>query len=119
MCALRGLPPVCARMRTMSLLKLTLLLLVYVSLDFSNPMMPGAVSFGSDASVKGYQADRVREADVVAPHLPAAMPQRLTPARASVMVSPRSVREAPLVWQVLFRRAYPSLSAPVDSSEDH
>ena len=34
----------------MSLLKLTLLLVVYVALDFSNPMMPGAVTFGDDSA---------------------------------------------------------------------
>ena len=30
-----------------------LLLLVYVVLDFGNPLMPGAVNFGADESMEG------------------------------------------------------------------
>jgi hypothetical protein len=39
---------------------LPVLLLLYVSADFSNPMMPGAVSFDPDESVSAVRVDRAR-----------------------------------------------------------
>jgi hypothetical protein len=36
------------------------LLLIYVTLDFSNPLMPGAVNFDADDSVDGVHGERVR-----------------------------------------------------------
>jgi hypothetical protein len=36
------------------------LLLIYIGLDFSNPLMPGAVNFDADDSVDGVHAERVR-----------------------------------------------------------
>ena len=40
--------------------RLALLLLLYVSLDFANPLMPGAVTFDPSGSVDGLRAPRVR-----------------------------------------------------------
>lgn len=40
--------------------RLLWLLLIYVTLDFSNPLMPGAVNFDADDSVDGVHAERVR-----------------------------------------------------------
>ncbi|MBI2158262.1 MAG: hypothetical protein HYU26_15380, partial [Candidatus Rokubacteria bacterium] len=44
----------------MTVSRLTLrLLLLYVALDFSNPLMPGAVSFDPDDSVEAVRAGRL------------------------------------------------------------
>jgi hypothetical protein len=108
-------------MRAMSLLKLALLLAVYVSLDFSNPMMPGAVSFDADDSVEGRRADRGREADAdaSAARLPAAAPLRSAAAAPAVMGRARPAPRGTPVWQPHVPRSYPSASSSTAPSEDH
>jgi hypothetical protein len=40
--------------------RLAWLILIYVTLDFANPLMPGAVNFDAEDSVDGVHAERVR-----------------------------------------------------------
>ena len=105
----------------MSLLKLALLLAVYVSLDFSNPMMPGAVSFDTTDSVEGRRADRGREAEVEAgaSHLPAVAPLRHAAVVPAVTGRARPAPRGAPVWQAHLPRSYPCASASTAPSEDH
>lgn len=41
----------------MTIRKLAWLIAVYVTLDFANPLMPGAVTFDADASIEGVTVD--------------------------------------------------------------
>lgn len=75
----------------MTVSRLTLLLLLfYVALDFSNPLIPGAVSFDPDESVEGVRAGRVAAPAATAarlapapPRLQAVLLERPVPARVS------------------------------------
>jgi hypothetical protein len=92
---------------------------VYVSLDVSNPLMPGAVTFCDGESVEA-RTDRFR-ADDDAPSVtrtpvvdravvlePPLAPSRLT----SVPLPARS-------WQAHVTRSHPPRRAPAPSPEDH
>jgi hypothetical protein len=95
--------------------RLALLLLVYVSLDFANPFMPGAVSFES-GFVEAAGADRHRPAAATAA---TASPPRngpvLAPERPLPPARPGTVR----------RRIFPSAGHempsfdPASPAEDH
>jgi hypothetical protein len=102
----------------MSLLKLALLLAVSVSLEFSNPMMPGAGGLGTEDSVKGRQSDRGRDADAGAPRLPAAAPHRIVPGPPSSALRARPAPAGEPTWRVHVRRSYPSSSRSFASSEE-
>jgi hypothetical protein len=65
---------------TMAVSRVSLLVLVYVTLDFANPLMPGAVSFDR-GSVDVVQGDRARPAAVV--------PVCITPTPETVVERPR------------------------------
>lgn len=55
-------------MAAMTLARLALLVAVYVSLDVSNPLMPGALTFGGEQSIELRQAERYRgQAHLAAP----------------------------------------------------
>ncbi|HEV8640464.1 MAG TPA: hypothetical protein VGV13_05140 [Methylomirabilota bacterium] len=58
---------------------LTVLLFLYVALDFSNPLMPGAVSFDADDSVEGVRAERPRIDDQDAIGVPTLPPRLIAP----------------------------------------
>ncbi|HUP34572.1 MAG TPA: hypothetical protein VNC82_03895 [Candidatus Limnocylindria bacterium] len=105
----------------MSLLKLALLLAVYVSLDFSNPMMPGAVSFDTAKSVEGRPADRGREveADAGGARLPAVAPLRHAAGAPAVTGRARPAPRGAPVWQAHVPRSYPSASVSTAPAEDH
>jgi hypothetical protein len=103
--------------------QLFLLVLGYVTLDFANPLMPGAVTFAA-GSVEVVQADRTarmaRPAAVPA-RLPAALPTwtatlwDATPTRTAPASTP-----APVATGRSARRAPPpSDFAPPPPSEDH
>jgi hypothetical protein len=105
-------------MKAMTLARLALLFAIYVSLDVSNPQMPGALTFSIQESVEVRQPDRVRgEDDAALTPLPGA--ERLAPPeRSDVLVRPA----APVT--VRSRRAHitrsrPSLPKPASPSEDH
>jgi len=106
-------------MRAMSARRFSLLLLLYVSLDVANPLMPGAVQF-VDGSVEVVQADRARAESIVAPALLAHVP---TLGRPHVVVQTLS-RSHPMTVdhrQTLLpaRRPPDALSDPASPSEDH
>lgn len=97
---------------------LVLALTIYLSLDVSNPMMPGALTFGVQESVEVRQSDRVRGEDDAA----------LTPLRGAERLDPpeRSVTplRAPAPVTAGSRRAHvtrshPSLPTAPSPSEDH
>jgi len=72
----------------MKLARLALLVAVYVSLDVSNPMMPGALTFGVEQSVELRQAERYRgQAPLAAPGPRPPEPEQL--ARTDALVVPR------------------------------
>lgn len=66
---------------------LVLLLFLYVALDFSNPLMPGAVNFGAEESVEGVRAERR-----LAPDLPDVRPATPAPEPAAPAVEPADAR---------------------------
>jgi hypothetical protein len=97
---------------------LVLAVVIYVSLDVANPLMPGAVTFGLEDSLDMRQVDRLRAHDVTAlsPALPVSELQgevRSTPVLGSW--SPHTGPTAPPPA----RRARSSLVAPAAPSEDH
>lgn len=99
--------------------RLALLLLLYVSLDVANPLMPGAVQF-VDGSVEVVQADRARAESIAAPALLARLPALERP---HVVVQTLS-RSRPMTVdrrQTLLpaRRPPDALSDPSSPSEDH
>jgi hypothetical protein len=102
-------------MAAMTLAKLALLVGVYVSLDLSNPMMPGALAFG----VEGVQSDRSRgdnHAPLVALRLGS---RRLDPATRSATLHRPRAPLTPRIWQPRIIRVPPSLPAAASPSEDH
>ncbi len=102
----------------MTLAGLALLVAVYIALGVSNPMMPGALTFGVEQSVEARQADRFRgQAHEAAPIPRAPEPERLDPAARSVPPRRLLPPETPRSRQVA--RSQLSLPAPVASSEDH
>ncbi|MGH7277878.1 MAG: hypothetical protein ACREJG_04245 [Candidatus Rokuibacteriota bacterium] len=99
-------------------LRLALLLAVYVALDFSNPLMPGAVSFGAEESVEARQADRLRGADALGPLPLAPAGDRVVAIEPAVTLT-RMPASAPVpIWHVRSGRSYPTRSGLVASSED-
>jgi hypothetical protein len=103
----------------MSLLQLTVLLVVYVALDFSNPLMPGAVVFGAGDSVEGRQPGRVRDVAAAGPLLPAAAPRHVAPIRPPVVLVARPAPAHAPVRHARPPRSHPSSSRSVAPSEDH
>jgi hypothetical protein len=107
-------------MVTMDASRLALLLLVYVTLDFANPLMPGAVRF-DDGSVDVVHADRTR------PVMPTPPADLASP--SDIVIDPRAHVRAPdhpsSILQprrravTRIRRSPLSSSEPSAVSEDH
>jgi hypothetical protein len=97
---------------------LALIVVVYVSLDVSNPLMPGALTFGVD-SVEARQADRFRGHDDGTPLPLAPGAERLAPVERSVTLSRTPAPAMPCCRQAHVTRSHPSLRAPAPSPEDH
>jgi hypothetical protein len=95
-----------------------ILIMVYVSLDVSNPLMPGALMFGASDSVEA-RTDRFRADDDVPP-------VRLTPgAERAIATEPPSAPRRPSAapTAALSRgarviRSRPALRAPAPSPDD-
>lgn len=106
-------------MAAMTLARLALLVVVYVSLDLSNPMMPGALAFGIEETVEVRQSDRFRH-ETHAPLVPLApAPRRLdSPARAAARRRPLPPVTPHIRW-ARAPRAPLSASVPASPSEDH
>jgi hypothetical protein len=103
----------------MRLSTLAMLIAVYVSLDVSNPMMPGALMFGVESSVEVRQPDRSRGQDDAGVIPPAPRPARLdgvarpvTPRRG-----PAPALRRPRPPQV--SHSHPPLRSSASLSEDH
>ncbi len=100
-----------------------LLLLLYVTLDFANPLMPGAVSFEA-GSIEVVQGDRTAR-----PARPAAVPVRLVtvcPSWGAVPIGATLARPASLplrpssrAFRAVRRAPPPHFSAAPSPSEDH
>jgi hypothetical protein len=99
--------------------RVSLLLLVYVTLDFANPLMPGAVSFDR-GSVEVVQGDRARPTAVV--------PVCIVPSPEPVFERLRDVRAVHRPAQTVhpsrdavipIRHAPPSSPDPAVSPDDH
>jgi hypothetical protein len=99
--------------------RVPLLVLLYVTLDFANPLMPGAVRFEAGA-VESVQAGRVaRPAAAVMPAL-AAFPTEDLVLRDEALGVPVLARAIPHPVRRDVRRVHPSHSDPSPSpTEDH
>jgi hypothetical protein len=97
---------------------LTLLVVLYVTLDFANPLMPGAVNFDPDGSVEGLPAqDRHPCLEFVG--VPTPVPPS-TESREVPCVTARRPQEPDLCeWLVDVRQARSNPSEPPSLSEDH
>jgi len=97
---------------------LVLVVVVYVSLDVANPLMPGAVTFGLENFLDMRHADRLRahDATVLSPALPVSELQ--AEVRPTPVIGPWSPHTA-VTAPPPARRARSSLLAPAASSEDH
>jgi hypothetical protein len=105
-------------MAAMTLARLALLSAICVSLDVSNPLMPGALTFSVEESVEVRRSDRVRgEYDAALTPLPGV--ERLAPPERSVTLfrpaAPLTVRSR----RAHITRSHPSLPKPASPSEDH
>lgn len=103
--------------------QLFLLVLAYVTLDFANPLMPGAVTF-SAGSVEVVQADRtarMARPEAAQARLPAALPTwTATPSAAQPARPVPASTPAPVATGRSARRTSPpSDLTPPPSSEDH
>jgi hypothetical protein len=108
-------------MQTMRARFVVLLLLLYLSADFANPLMPGAVQF-LDGYLSVVKADRVRPES---PPVDAALIHHRAPEPADLALVPETVfRYPPLVRErrprlVFARRALHLPPDSTSSSEDH
>lgn len=98
---------------------LVLLVLVYVSLDFANPLMPGAVSFDADDSVEGVHADRFRVDGDVGSLAPLPIPAGVEPRLASRGPGPRRQRGRAERGITRIRRLVPASDDAASLGEDH
>jgi hypothetical protein len=99
--------------------RLTLLVALYVTLDLSNPFMPGAFTFDPDESVEGvsvhYERGQRQHGTVPAP-----LPVRGEAGETrSVAVVRRSEVRALAEWFVDLRQAHAPASDPRSLTEDH
>lgn len=97
---------------------LVLALLCYVSLDFANPMMPGAVT--PDDSVEGTRVQRMRSETPASLPAPAPAVQRIEPALPSPPEATRTARMVPRSeHRTPWRRAVAPVADPAQPTEDH
>lgn len=103
----------------MRLPRLALLVAVYVSLDLSNPMMPGALTFGVESSVEVRQTDRFRNNDDGAPLPLARGSERPGPSERLVALTRTPAPPMPRFRRARAARAHLPLVAPAPSPEEH
>lgn len=103
----------------MTLARLALLVAAYVSLDVSNPMMPGALTFGVEESVEARQSDRFRGQDDHAARVARAPePERFDPPDGSLTARRPLAPVTRRSRQSHVARAHLPLP-PAVASEDH
>lgn len=106
-------------MPAMTLARMALLVVVYVSLDLSNPMMPGALMFAVQESVEMRQPDRGRGEDAAA-LTPQRGPERLAPPERYVtLLRPPAPPATASSRRAHVARSHPSLPTALSPSEDH
>jgi hypothetical protein len=108
----------CARMRAMSRFLPSLLFAIYLSLDLSNPMMPGALCFGAQDSVEARQAERVRAGHAGEALAVTGRQDRVAPVGQPATSTRTPAADVRPIWQAYLTRSYPSRSGSVDPSED-
>ncbi len=103
----------------MHLRRVTLLVAIYLALDFANPMMPGAVQLvgGSLETVAGCQA-RSGEAQVLAATIAPCPVVADVPQHEPVIRAHRCVVSASPPVPVLFRASFEPRSTVASSSDD-
>ena len=99
------------------------LLLLYATLDFANPLMPGAVGFAG-GSVEVVPADRLPRSGASALPGPAVwvLPDAVVPSVAAALARPTMTRPAPRPPRHDARRAAPARRhdfRPLSPSDDH
>lgn len=106
-------------MTSMTLARLTLLLAVYVSLDFASPLLPGAVSFDDGLFVEAYRATPLRDALTATTPSLAPAPAGLVSLRPPVRPVRRPAPDLRPAWRGDSRRAHPSPSSSASSLDGH
>jgi len=105
-------------MRVMTRFMPCLLFAIYLSLDLANPMMPGALYFGAQASLEARQSERVRTGHAGQALAVTGRQDRVAPVEGpGTSARPRASDVRPC-WQAYLTRSYPSRSGSVDPSED-
>jgi hypothetical protein len=103
-----------------SVRRVALLLLLYVTMDFSNPHMPGALTFDAQDSVEGVHAERGRSGPPVATVPPAPRPAApLADSRSSFARRVPPGAGQPRRWRAGHAGRTPVLASPAGGSEDH
>jgi len=97
---------------------LVLLIVLYIALDFTNPHMPGAVTFDPAKSIEGVHAERTRQTQPATIAIPAPRPVRLVEAPTQGFADERLVPLPARRWRTphLQRTSAPD---PPAASEDH
>jgi len=98
--------------------RLTLLIALYVTLDFANPLMPGAVNFDPDESVEGVTIQHHQPRPQFAV-VPTAAPVRAESREAPRLLARRSHAPALREWFIDLRQAHARSSDPPPLTEDH
>ena len=102
---------------------LTLLFLLYVSLDLSNPFMPGAFNFDPDESVDGVARHREnvtqRLVNVSTPVVPTPRPADVFRLPSTAVARPERAPCAVNDWLVDVRRAHAPVPEVSALTEDH
>jgi hypothetical protein len=105
-------------MAGMTVARLALFVTVYVPLDVSNPMMPGALTFGAEPSIDLRQPDRLRgQIHEAAPM--ALAPEPLDPVDRPLPLRRLLAPETLRLRQTHVARSRLSVPVPASSSEDH
>lgn len=98
---------------------LTLLLAVYLSLDFANPLLPGAVSFDDGPFIEAYRSPRLRDTLTAPTPSLAPAPAGLAPVRLGIRPVRRPAPDLRPTWRGDSGRAHPSLSSSASPLDDH
>jgi hypothetical protein len=100
----------------MALLRLTFLFALYLALDVSNPMMPGALVFSAEDSIEAYSARRLAAEDVTTAS--ARVSERLKPIPRSLVASLSAVSVRRTHRTRTTRPRLLSDNSPVPSEDD-
>jgi hypothetical protein len=96
-----------------------LFVLLWVVLDFANPLMPGAVRFTAEESVAGVHAERVRPGTpaVTTAPAPSLASPAAAPGNAAVLMRP-APRPSARRWDVALPRARSHVADSPPTPED-